>query len=158
MSKNGEIEVITGTENKMRISRGNTSIEGSSEAVEQVLVSILSTAKELISSSCSMSIEYFRSENELYSKQLSTYLSTKQTKSSERKEILKQFGDVIHTYMNLIQSEQDMEKKEALLKQYDHLFSLHSKYYLEVLGKDDDEIPKRPHLLEGLINIFKRQR
>ena len=144
-NEDNAIEVLN--KNGMRLSKGDSHIELSPELSAQVCTKMISLGEQLISETRRITVEYFRTQTEMYFGELKAYIETQQLYSSERREILSMLEDVTRDYSRLIAEAPDKRTRKELIKYYKILSKDKSKLYLEALKAD--KRPQRPSLFRG---------
>jgi len=157
MNKTNEIQEVDSKKAGMTVRKGDKSIEFSPEVSQQICTEMINLGKQLISETGRVTIEYFRTQANMYYGQLNAYVSNQTLKSNERREILKSIEKLTDKYSSLINETDDIEKKEQLKDTYNFFFDKQAKLYTNALDLDArTEAPNKSDLLSGIKRLFLR--
>lgn len=158
MSKKREVQVIDNKQkNGMRVQKGDRIVEMSPEVSVQMVNDLITLGTQLVSETGRVTVEYFETQANMYYGKLNAFISNQTLKSEERRMILQQMEKLTDKYVELINTTDDIEKREQLKSTYEFFSDKQSKLYMEALITDSKtRIPKKPKLLSGLRNLFLR--
>jgi hypothetical protein len=155
MNKGNEIQVVDNSKNGMKVSKGDRIVEFSPDLSQQICTDLISLGTQLIAETGRVTIEYFKTQANMYYAQLDAYISNQALKSEERKIILQSIGKLTDEYKELMNQTNDPEKLNQLKATYDFFTDKHSQLYQNALEIDaKTKIPKRPNLLRSLKDLF----
>lgn len=159
MRKNNEIQVIDRQScGGIRVSKADRSIEFSPEISQQICSEIVSLGAQMISGTGKVTVEYFKTQADMYYAELNTYISNQGLKSEERKMILEDSKQATSGLLDLINKAKDSKEREELLVQYERLFNLHAKKYIAALHEDSSTTrPQKSDLMSGLLRLFGKK-
>ena len=159
MEKRNEVKVNDSKKGTMTIRRGDKSIELSPEITQQICTEMVTLGTQLVSETGKITIEYFKVQADMYYAQLNTYIKNEVVKSDERKMILLKIEDLIDDYINLINSTDDVDKREVLKETYQNAMNMQANLYIQALKVDSETgMPNRPNLLSIIIRKFSRSK
>lgn len=152
---NNEIEIIDSRESAVRFSKGDKVIELSPEVSQQICNEMINLGTQLIAETGKVTVEYFRTQADMYYSEINAYISDKTLKSNERKEFLKNIEYLTDKYVDLINQTDDSEKREQLKSAYEFFVDKQSKMYMEALAVDlNAKSPQKIDLIGGFKNLF----
>ena len=155
---NGEIEVIEPQRTAMRIEKGDKIIEFSPELSQQICTEIIDLGSRLISGAERMTIEYFKSQVDSYSKQLDAYIESKKITSEERKGMLEKIEKAIDNYMCMINQVNNLENGKEYREVLELTIDTWSNLYIKALKVNAKEkMPEKTNWFVGLKNLFTKK-
>lgn len=158
MSKNNEIKVIDKKSSAMTVKRGDKSIEFSPELSQQICKEMISLGNQLISETGRVTVEYFKTQANMYYGQLNAYIENQTLKSNERMRMLKMIENLTDKYSSLINETDDVEKQKQLKAAYSFLVDKQTSLYTSALkAGGNSKSPKKPDLLSGIKRLFSRK-
>ena len=151
MSKKNEVEVIDNKEWGIKAQKGDTSAEFSLETSQQICDGLLNLGTSFITEAGMMTVEYFRTQAEMYYRDLDRYIQRQQQLGDERVTILQQMNHVGDEWLKRVDKEDNSERRKALLDEYDRLMDKHTNIYMQLLDKhmEKEPLPQTPNLLGG---------
>jgi hypothetical protein len=151
MNKGNAIQVVDNSKNGMKVSKGDRIVEFSPDLSQQICTDLISLGTQLIAETGRVTIEYFKTQANMYYAQLQAYISNQTLKSEERKMILQLLEKMINKYLELMNQTNDSEK----INQLNSTCKLFTELYQNALEIDaKTKIPKRPNLLRSLKDLF----
>ena len=158
MSENNEIEVIDKKSVAMTVRKKDRSIEFSPELSQQVCTEMINLANQLISETGRVTVEYFKTQADMYYGQLNAYIGEQTLKSNERMEILREIEVLTDTYSSLINETDDVAKQEQLKSTYNFFVNTQTKLYTTALESGaNSKVLEKPDLLSGIKKLFSRK-
>ena len=158
MGKN-EYEVMETPKNHgMKITKGDRTVEMSPEMTREVCTQMAALGTQLISVVGGVTIEYFKTQADMYYGELKAFVQNQTLKSDERKQILSEFQQLTRDYSEMIKQTDDSEKRDILIDTYKKLSEVPANLYLGALERDGGSIerPRKPDLLAGIKRLFSR--
>ena len=151
MSKKREVQVIDNKQkNGMRVQKGDRIVEMSPEVSVQMVNDLITLGTQLVSETGRVTVEYFETQANMYYGKLNAFISNQTLKSEERRMILQQMEKLTDKYVELINTTDDIEKREQLKSTYEFFSDKQSKLYMEALITDSKtRIPKKPKLVSA---------
>ena len=134
MSGNNEIEVIDKKSAAMTVRKGDKSIEFSPELSQQICTEMISLGTQLISETGRVTVEYFKTQANMYYGQLNAYIENQTLKSNERMEMLRMIERLTDKYSSLINETDDVAKQEQLKSTYNFFVDKQTKLYTHIMG------------------------
>lgn len=158
--ENNEYDIIKGSEkSEISVFKGEGGIEMPQELSVQICTAMVSLGSQLISETGKITIEYFKTQAEMYYGQLNAIIKNQIIKSNERQKILLEFSKLTDRYIELIERTNKKEEREELKNTYKMFSEIQTKLYMDALKADSGgtEILNRPNLLAGLKKIFAKK-
>lgn len=154
-----EYEVMETPKNHgMKITKGDRTVEMSPEMTREVCNQMAALGTQLISEVGGVTIEYFKTQADMYYGELKAFVQNQTLKSDERKQILSEFQQLTRDYSEKIKQTDDSEKRDILIDTYKKLSEVLANLYLGALERDGGiiERPRKPDLLAGIKRFFSR--
>lgn len=158
MGKNKYEVIETPKNHGMKITKGDRTIEMSPEMTKEACMQMANLGIGFISEVGGVTVEYFKTQADMYYGDLKAFVQNQTLKSEERKQILNQFQQLTSEYSELIKQTDDDDKRVILIDTYKKLSEVTANLYLGALERDGGSIerPRRPDLLAGIKRLFSK--
>lgn len=158
MRKNNEIEIVDEKNTAMTLRKGDRSIEFSPEISQQICTEMISLGTQLISETGRVTVEYFKTQVNMYYGQLNAYINNQTLKSDERMKIIGIIEKLTDQYSSLINETEDVVKQEQLKNTYNLFVEKQTMLYTKALETGGNQkVPPKPNLLSGIKRLFSRR-
>lgn len=154
-----KVEIVDSKRAGMKVEKGTSSIEFSSESIEQICTGVIELGIQLVAEVGKVTVEYFRTQVDMYYAELNAYIDIEHLSSKERMEMLRQLEKVTDCYSKKITDAYEKEKNEQakeLTKTYMIFAGVYKELYEKNIGHEEPR-PTRPHLFQGLKKLFSKK-
>lgn len=160
MKEKDEIEVVEHCSDfGIKITANDKSIDFSPEMSQQICTAMVGLGAQLVAKTGAITVEYFKTQANMYQAELDTYFKNQTLNSDERKMILKQLNETTEEYSKYLKETDDPKKREALKENYLLFYNTSSEMYLKMFDRHSEErMPGRIDLLHGLRKLLKRNK
>lgn len=154
MDTKSQVEVIDTTLNEINKGR----LELSPQFAQQLSVGMIDLGTQLVAEVGHITVEYFKSQIDMYNGELNAYQHNQEIKSEERKILLHEIEKIIDSYSDLMSKTDDKEKIEQLKTASGFLVDKVSEIYMRALECDSKtKLPERIDILSGIKKLFSKK-
>lgn len=134
-------------------------IDFSSEISQQICTAMVGLGAQLVAKTGAITVEYFRTQANMYQAELDTYLKNQTLNWDELKMILKQIDETKEEYGKYLKETDDPKRREVLKEIYMLFCTISFGMSLKMLDRHSvEQVPKRVDLLHGLRKLLKRNK
>ena len=159
MGRDNEIEIVDRNRGDISLIKGDRSIKVSNAMLQQIYTGMISLGIQFVSETGNVSVEYFKTQSDIYHGQLNAYIENQKIKSNERMDMLRVVEKLTEQYSLLINETDDVIRQEQLKNNYNFFVDKHIKLYTDTLSFGaNQEVPKKPDLLSEIKSFFSRKK